>query len=120
MLHPERKSYHNCYITCVIRDRSAKGQVMAPSDPANRIAALRKHLGLLQTQFADLFGVTQAAVSQWESGYREPSGQIYIRMGNLANDGDCVWFWERGGVDIRAIERWIASRKSPANKSSRT
>ena len=93
---------------------------MARPDWADRIAALRKDLGLLQTQFAALCGVTQAAVSQWEIGYKQPSGASYIRMGNLANEADCLWFWERGGVDMKRIERWIPSRKLPRKKSKKT
>ena len=93
---------------------------MARPDWADRIAALRKDLGLLQTQFAELLGVTQAAVSQWEIGYKQPSGASYIRMGNLANEADCLWFWERGGVDMKRMERWISSRKLPSKKSPKT
>jgi transcriptional regulator with XRE-family HTH domain len=92
---------------------------MARPDWADRIAALRKDLGLLQTQFAELLGVTQAAVSQWEIGYKKPSGASYIRMGNLANEADCLWFWERGGVDMKRMERWISARKMPSKKSQK-
>jgi transcriptional regulator with XRE-family HTH domain len=92
---------------------------MARPDWADRIAALRKDLGLLQTQFAELLGVTQAAVSQWEIGYKKPSGASYIRMGNLANEADCLWFWERGGVDMKRMERWISARKMPGKKSQK-
>ena len=93
---------------------------MARPEWADRIAALRKDLGLLQTQFAELFGVTQAAVSQWETGYKQPSGENYVLMGNLANEADCLWFWERGGVDMKRIERWISSRKLHGKKSPKT
>ena len=92
---------------------------MARPDWADRIAALRKDMGLLQTQFAELLGVTQAAVSQWEIGYKKPSGASYIRMGNLANEADCLWFWERGGVDMKRMERWISARKMPGKKSQK-
>ncbi len=90
---------------------------MARPDWAIRVTALRKDLRLLQTQFAELLGVTQAAVSQWETGYKQPSSENYIRMGNLASEADCMWFWERGGVDVKAIERWISSRKLLVRRS---
>jgi DNA-binding XRE family transcriptional regulator len=93
---------------------------VAKPDWADRIAALRQYLGLLQTQFAELFGVTQAAVSQWESGSREPSVENYIRMGNLADEADCIWFWERAGVDMKRIERWISARKMPSKRPQKT
>jgi transcriptional regulator with XRE-family HTH domain len=90
---------------------------VAKPEWADRIAALRKYLGLLQTQFAELFGVTQAAVSQWENGHREPSGDNYLRMGNLADEANCIWFWQRAGVDVDRIERLAAARKSPSKKT---
>jgi DNA-binding XRE family transcriptional regulator len=93
---------------------------VAKPDWADRIAALRQYLGLLQTQFAELFEVTQAAVSQWESGSREPSVENYIRMGNLADEADCIWFWERAGVDMKRIERWISARKMPSKRPQKT
>jgi len=93
---------------------------MARPDWAIRVTTLRKDLGLLQTQFAELLSVTQAAVSQWETGYKRPSRENYIRMGNLANETDCMWFWERGGVDMKAVERWVFYRKSPGKRSAKT
>lgn len=92
---------------------------MAKPDWADRVAALRKYLGLLQTQFAELFGVTQAAVSQWENGHREPSGDNLL-MGNLADEANCIWFWDRAGVDVNRIERLADARKSPRKKYQKT
>jgi transcriptional regulator with XRE-family HTH domain len=83
---------------------------------ALRVVALRRHLGLAQVQFADKFAVKQSSVSRWESGRREPSVENYIRMGNLADEPDCLWFWEHAGVDVNRIERWISSRKMPEKK----
>jgi transcriptional regulator with XRE-family HTH domain len=79
---------------------------------ADRIVALRKQLGLLQTQFAERLQVTQAAVSQWESGASEPSAEAFIRMANLADEINCLWFWEQAGVDVDRIERLAATRES--------
>jgi len=69
--------------------------------------------------FAELFGVTRAAVSQWEDGSREPSGDNYLRMGNLADEANCLWFWERAGVDVRRIAR-LAGAPKPPRKGSET
>jgi DNA-binding XRE family transcriptional regulator len=87
---------------------------------AQRVVTLRRSLGLLQAQFAEKFGVKQSSVSRWESGTREPSIENYILMGNLADEADCVWFWERAGVEIKRIERWISARKMPGKKSLKT
>lgn len=92
---------------------------MALPEWAQRVFTLRHKLGLLQVQFADQLAVKQASVSRWESGSREPSVENYIRMGNLADEADCIWFWERAGVDMTRIERWISARKMPGKKSEK-
>jgi transcriptional regulator with XRE-family HTH domain len=79
------------------------------------VTALRRKLGLRQAEFGTHFGVTQAAVSKWEGGRKEPSVANYIRMGNLATDqADCFWFWEKAGVDINRI-RNLASKEPRHN-----
>jgi len=62
--------------------------------------ALRKELGESQATFAKRFNVTQTTVSYWESGRKEPSVKNYIRMGNVAEQTSCYWFWKKGGVDV--------------------
>jgi transcriptional regulator with XRE-family HTH domain len=93
--------------------------LVARPEWANRIVALRKQLGLLQTQFAERLQVTQAAISQWESGASEPSAESYIRMANLADEMNCLWFLEHVGVDVNRIERLAAARKS-SKRSQKT
>jgi transcriptional regulator with XRE-family HTH domain len=63
--------------------------------------------------------VTQAAISQWESGASEPSAESYIRMANLADEMNCLWFLEHVGVDVNRIERLAAARKS-SKRSQKT
>jgi transcriptional regulator with XRE-family HTH domain len=70
--------------------------------------ALRKQLDLKQVDFAKRFNVTQAAISRWESGTKEPSVENYIRMGNIAYAPDCYWFWERAGVDIERLRTLVS------------
>lgn len=80
-------------------------------DWSQRIVSLRKRLGLKQSQFAEAVGVTQAAVSQWESAKREPSSENYIRMGNMAGHPDGFWFWEKAGVDLTQIKAGVQKRR---------
>jgi len=47
------------------------------------VAELRGRLSLTQAQFAGLVGVSQAAVSQYESGRREPAGEVLAFYGRL-------------------------------------
>ena len=53
--------------------------------------------------FAEKFSVTQAAVSRWENGIKEPSTDNYIKMGNMASRPVCFWFWEKAGIDLSRI-----------------
>ncbi|MDD5338854.1 MAG: helix-turn-helix transcriptional regulator [Dehalococcoidales bacterium] len=50
-----------------------------PSDKKNRwdagsIQALRRHLGLTQTEMSDKLGTRQQTISEWETGIYEPRG----------------------------------------------
>jgi SOS-response transcriptional repressor LexA len=66
---------------------------------ATRIRALRGTVK--QIPFAKKLGTTQQMVSLWEAGSHEPSAEYYIRMGNLADYPDCLWFWEKGKLDLK-------------------
>ena len=92
---------------------------MARPEWATRIIALRKQLRLLQTQFAERLQVTQSAISQWERGASEPSAENYIRMANMADETNCLWFLEHVGVDVNRIGRLATARKS-SKKSQET
>jgi len=76
-----------------------------PSRPewAQKVTELRKSLGLRQIDFAAKLSVTQAAVSRWETGIKEPSTDNYIKMGNMAGEPLCFWFWKRAGLDLTKI-----------------
>ena len=58
-----------------------------PEQPAAglgvRIRKARKAAGLSQYELAELLGVVQGAVSQWERGQTEPSLRHFIRMVRL-------------------------------------
>jgi len=81
--------------------------MVARPEWAERVAELRKELGLRQVEFAANFGVTQAAVSRWENGTKEPSTENYIRMGNLASKPSCLWFWRKAGLDLMKVRESI-------------
>ncbi len=50
-----------------------------------RIAELRRDLGYSQKQLADFLGVTQQAISKYESGIREPDVETIIKLSKLFN-----------------------------------
>ena len=101
-----------------LRAGSLEPEVRLPDSADRRARPPRRRNG--QVQFADQLAVKQASVSRWESGSTEPSVENYIRMGNLADEADCIWFWERAGVDMKRIERWISARKMPSKKPQKT
>jgi DNA-binding XRE family transcriptional regulator len=70
---------------------------------AQKVRELRESLGLRQVDFAAKFSVTQAAISRWETGIKEPSTDNYIKMGNMASKPSCFWFWEKAGFDLARI-----------------
>jgi len=41
---------------------------------AGSIQALRRHLGLTQTEMSDKLGTRQQTISEWETGIYEPRG----------------------------------------------
>lgn len=57
------------------RKRPARGRRPLKYEwDAARVKALRDHLGLTQTQFAQELGTQQQTVSEWECGYHTPKG----------------------------------------------
>ncbi len=62
------------------------------------IERLRRKLSITQTVLARRLKVSPMSVSRWERGVQEPSSQIYVRLGTLA-DGEQRWqFWEYAGL----------------------
>jgi putative transcriptional regulator len=58
-------------------------KVMLRDVEAKELRAIRERMGLLQAQLADRLGVTQGALSRWESGSRripEPVARLLVRL----------------------------------------
>lgn len=63
---------------------------------ARNIAALRKHLGKNQTDFAELVGTQQANVSKWESGATAPEGDnlsLLVELSGASTRAFCDHAW---------------------------
>ncbi len=67
-----------------------------PMTMAQRITRERKRLKLSQQQLADLVGVGQTAVSNWEVGKREPEEE---NIQALADVFGCTAIWLRYNID---------------------
>jgi len=57
-----------------VREIKAGGGKRVHVEPRSPIARARSKAGLTQAQFANLLGVSERTLQQWEQGRREPSG----------------------------------------------
>ena len=70
----------------------------ANSDSAKRIKALRLHLKQSRAVLANELGVSEENVALWESGTEHPSPNFYLKLGNIAGEPSCWYFWEQAGL----------------------
>ena len=63
-------------------------------------------------------GVSAMALSRWERGVAEPTGETYIRLGNLADAPLCWFFWKRAGLRLSDVTRVLpeANRRFAENR----
>ncbi len=73
------------------------------SEIGDRIKVLRESLSKSQVKFARLLKVSPPTVSRWEAGKVIPPTHVLIKLGNLATGESCGWFWERAGINSRAM-----------------
>jgi SOS-response transcriptional repressor LexA len=76
---------------------------------AEQIEKLRGRLHLSQSRLGQQLQYSAMAISRWERGLQEPPADCYIKLGELAGNPDCWYFWERAGLTsadvIRALPR---------------
>jgi transcriptional regulator with XRE-family HTH domain len=84
---------------------------------SRKISALRKRLKSSQSYFGERLGISAMAVSRWERGETEPTAGAYIRLGNLAGDPLCWYFWDRAGLDTSNILRILPAMGRRLRKS---
>jgi phage repressor protein C with HTH and peptisase S24 domain len=84
---------------------------------AKAIRDLRVRLKLNQAAFGSRVSFSAMAVSRWECGAQEPPAQAYIRLGNLAGDETCWYFWERAGLSSEDVLRVLPA---PQERTSRS
>ena len=89
---------------------SRKSQIVPP-EWSIKIEGVRRNRQLSQSAFGGHLGVSAMAVSRWERGVAEPSGEIYIRLGNLAGDPLCWFFWKRAGLRLSDVTRVLSSAR---------
>lgn len=93
----------------------------SPTEPPEwslRIESLRRDRRISQATFGSQLGVSAMAVSRWERGVAEPSGAIYIRLGNIAGDPLCWFFWKRAGLRLSDVTRVLTTARRRIAKNS--
>lgn len=57
-----------------------------PQWDASSVRALRHHMALTQNELAEILGVRQQTVSEWETGAYQPRGASGTLLGRVADD----------------------------------
>jgi SOS-response transcriptional repressor LexA len=81
-----------------------KGKIGRPAWSL-KIEHLRHIRKLNQAEFGAQLGLSAMAVSRWERGVAEPHGEVYVRLGNLAGDPLCWFFWKHAGLRLSDVTR---------------
>ena len=72
---------------------------------SRKLESMRRGLNLSPDAFGKPLGVSAMAVSRWERGTAEPSGDVYLKLGNIAGDPLCWYFWRRAGLTMTDVMR---------------
>lgn len=67
-------------------------------DWPGKLRKLREERHQSQSELARELGVSVAAVSHWETGRKQPDAASCIKLGKLAGQPDCWFWWERAGL----------------------
>jgi phage repressor protein C with HTH and peptisase S24 domain/DNA-binding transcriptional regulator YiaG len=78
---------------------------------SQKIATFRNVQNLSQSEFAKRLGASTMAVSRWERGIQKVPANIYIRLGNLAGDPLCWYFWGCAGLRTVDVMRVLPSAR---------
>src|SRR2546425_4340566 len=93
---------------------------MRPEDPnvgwASRLIALRRRMGVSQSELGKQMNSSAMAVSRWERAVQEPPANVYIQLGNLTGDPECWYFWGRAGLNSEDLMRVLPAVRSPFRK----
>src|SRR3979490_910106 len=85
---------------------------------AEQIEQLRHRLDLSQSRLGQQLQYSAMAISRWERGLQEPPADSYIKLGDLAGNPDCWYFWERAGLKSSDVIRALPVDKRLFPKST--
>jgi SOS-response transcriptional repressor LexA/DNA-binding XRE family transcriptional regulator len=76
-----------------------------------QIGTLRQNLKLTQSEFSKQLGVSAMSVSRWERGILKVPAEVYIKLGNMAGDPLCWYFWGRAGLRTEDVMRVLPAAR---------
>ena len=85
--------------------RMPKNPAKAVPEWSRKVIDFRHALKLTQGELGKRLKTSAMAVSRWERGETEPAAESYIRLGNLAGDPLCWFFWARAGLSTADVMR---------------
>lgn len=80
------------------------------------IETFRRTLDLSQSELGKRLGTSAMAVSRWERGESQPTSDAYIRLGKLAGDPLCWFFWGRAGLSTADVMRVLPEARRRLNQ----
>ncbi len=84
------------------------------SELPEQIKILRVKQAMNQSQLGRALGVGQTAVSAWEIGQNAPPTDTLLRMANMADYPDCLFFYAQAGIDPATLDHRRMSAASEA------
>jgi SOS-response transcriptional repressor LexA len=100
----------------MVRKKSAGPRVVP--EWAEQIEKLRGRLGLSQAKLGQQLQYSAMAISRWERGLQEPPADCYIKLGDLAGNPGCWYFWECAGLKSADVMRALPIDKRLFPKSA--
>ncbi|MGQ0602678.1 MAG: helix-turn-helix domain-containing protein [Anaerolineales bacterium] len=73
------------------RSKSKRTRKLKYDWDGGKVRALRSHMGLTQTEFAEELGTLQQTVSEWECGYHTPKGTSVTLLRIVAEKAGFVY-----------------------------
>jgi len=103
--------------TTPLRKPIRKSRNTSNPEWAAKIFELRSQLDLTQSAFGQRVHMSAMAISRWERGTQEPTGESYIGLGNLGGDPLCWYFWGRAGLRNEDLMRVMPTFSSRLNQA---
>jgi SOS-response transcriptional repressor LexA/DNA-binding XRE family transcriptional regulator len=78
---------------------------------SRKILAFRQALELTQDGLGRKLNTSAMAVSRWERGEVEPTAEAYLRLGSLAGDPHCWYYWGHAGLSTADVMRVLPAAR---------